>query len=497
MELEASPHFFRRGEPVQFPSTLSPGEIRYARIYDRIDPTMCSVVTDDFIYFPFVFSKVLSYVEGFVPSTSPIPFFRLGEPVWAEWEGTKYSGRISKCFDNFSYEVQFGHPGFEDDRDIFDEAKLVPYNLPNYFCHEGDELYCRRGGSLEAFPAVVIDRSGSASLSVLFQDGIFEAYINYTHSFVVQNRPGKASPSSRPLLIRNDKVEFIGRDEPLMGVISYANSLWNVAVILDTGEFLEAVHTESLRLVSRPIIDITRKGRELKKFQKGDLVRAKWRGGVFYFGTITKVNEDGVTYGIDFLEKPKEDRVPYFDITLSQRQSNPIASATPLTPNPKPETESMRFYPGQLVRAKWHDGTMKPAKVVSENFDGTYAIRFDEITYEPSVSPNDISKHFPEERTSSNKGGSLARTASLGPTSSPRASSKPTVPTTTPRGASGKTYRVFEKGTKVLSINNWRFFKDGVKFGEVPLLSLLFLSFGLILYLRFKPSKVVRIAWST
>jgi len=114
------------------------------------------------------------------------------------------------------------------------------------------------------------------------------------------------------------------------------------------------------------------------KFSPGDKVKAKWRGGSVYSGTVGVDNKDG-TYEIKFDDGDHDPACPYADIESVVVPKKVVDPAT-----------VGKFKTGDKVHAKWHNGSVYSGTVGVDNKDGTYEIKFDDGDHRPDCPFADI-----------------------------------------------------------------------------------------------------------
>jgi hypothetical protein len=111
-------------------------------------------------------------------------------------------------------------------------------------------------------------------------------------------------------------------------------------------------------------------------FKAGDKVKAKWKGGSYYTGTIATVNADG-TYNIDYDDGDKESNVMSANIMLLETEAK-----APVT-----------YKVGDKVKAQWQGGTVFfNGTIATVNTDGTYNIDYDDGDKESNVPASKIEK---------------------------------------------------------------------------------------------------------
>jgi len=184
------------------------------------------------------------------------------------------------------------------------------------------------------------------------------------------------------------------------------------------------------------------------KWVLNQMVQAKWKGGDYFRGRITKINGDG-TFAILFEDGEREEREPesdlsyiphvtdknalkvgtkvlalykggstcfgtdYFSGTIKNFNSNGTFSVTYDDGDFEPEVDQFQvkfsdqsnegneeksFEVNQKIEAEWSDGYYYPATITKVNNDGTYFVSYDDGSETPSQPRDKIKKASPKPK---------------------------------------------------------------------------------------------------
>lgn len=254
----------------------------------------------------------------------------------------------------------------------------------------GDAVKARYKRGAKYFPGKVIKVRMNGTYDIRYEDGDEETGVEIEMIERVGDGGSPTRPKS-PAKTTDDMAVEVGdrvkanykKGKALYpGKIMKVHSNGTYDIKYDDGDSEQRVARDLIQLVVGSTRDdkTESSGRSQKQIEKGDKVRARYKGGAkFFSGTITRRRDDG-TFDIEYEDGDTELRVKADHIELV---SSGVADKTSESPKKKVANS---FEVGDAVRARYKKGTkLYPAKITKAHRDGTYDVRYDDGDTESRV----------------------------------------------------------------------------------------------------------------
>ncbi|KAG7397797.1 hypothetical protein PHYBOEH_000178 [Phytophthora boehmeriae] len=319
---------------------------------------------------------------------------KVGDKVRARYnKGSKMlRGVITATHRDGTYDVRYD----DGDKEKYVEAKNIELaeeqdeHLPSKKSPEkikvGDLVEANYKNGVKMFAGKISRMHSDGTYDIAFNDGDVDRRVPRSRIKLQDAKADqhKSSPKAKRGFSVGDtvKAKYKNGTKFFTGKISRVRSDGTFDIEYDDGD--KEAHVDAARIVAVES-DSPRRDRDAtKKFEVGDVVKARYKkGSKLFAGKISRVRSDG-TFDIKYDDGDVETHV---ESTLIE--SEHIASSK--SRDSGDEKKKLGFAEGDTVKARYKGGVkMYPGKILKARLDGTFDIQFDDGDVELRVKSNAI-----------------------------------------------------------------------------------------------------------
>lgn len=304
--------------------------------------------------------------------SKPPSYFEVGDRVWANNAAGEYKqADVIAVQPDGSFTIRFETGEVETNLPVYKLTPLPqqpppkPQDKPLEPINSGTTWHAAKkppikftvGKRVEAkwkggryFKGSILAANADDTYAVAFDEGGIDDKVPVAHILPVV-APNAVSPNGGFQAGQRVEARWQSR-KYLQALVTARNSNGTYAIVFDDGAEVPNQDRFEMKQLKTSGPDTTK----LPTFQVGQRVDARWKGGSFYAGRITAVNDDG-TYAIAFDDGDFE----------SRESVNHIAPyATKVSP----------FQIGDAVKAQWTNGEYYAATITTVNGNGTFGVLY-------------------------------------------------------------------------------------------------------------------------